>query len=75
MTPAGSHTNIWLLLPRMGFEEYADFFFIDNISKAAYFLSAVCRKIMFQVATTNMEHISHQNAGNVQHVCVQFVYL
>jgi hypothetical protein len=67
MKPASSHP-IWLLLSQIGFEESADFFFIDNTSKTMYFLSTVCRTITFQVATTNMELISDQNAGNVQYV-------
>jgi hypothetical protein len=66
--PASSHPHVWLLLPQIGFEESAGFFFIDNTSKVAYFLSTVCWTITFQVATTNMELISDQNAGNVQHV-------
>jgi hypothetical protein len=57
-----------LLPPQIGFEESADFFFINNTSKAAHFLSTVCQTVTFQVATTNMELISDQNAGNVQHV-------
>jgi len=68
MKPVSSHPRVWLLLPRLGFEEYADFFFIDNTSKATYFLSTVCPTITFQVATINMELISEQNAGKVQYV-------
>jgi len=68
MKPASSHLHVWYLLPQIGFEESADFFFIDNTSEAAYFLSTVCWTIMFQVATTNMQLISDQNASNVQHV-------
>jgi len=68
MKPASSHPHVWLLLPQIGFEKSADFLFIDTTTKAAYFLSAVCQTIAFQVATTNMELISDQNAGNVQHV-------
>jgi hypothetical protein len=68
MKPASSHPHVWLLLSQIGFEEYADFFFINNTSTAAYFLSTVCWTITFQVATTNMELILDQNAGNVQHV-------
>jgi len=68
MKPASSHPHEWLLLPQIGFEVSADFFFIDNTSKATYVLSTVCQTITFQVATTNMELISYQKAGNVQYV-------
>jgi hypothetical protein len=62
MKPASGHSHIGLLLPQIALKESADFFFINNTSKAAYILSTVCWTITFRAA--NMELISDQNAGN-----------